>query len=196
MLTQLLSSKPKGRLINLFLAHPNRSFALTQLRADSGMNTVLLAKTIKELRKIDFLSQTEKNRKKYYQVNKHFALYPELLSMLRKMKHSPADSMAKKAAKVGDCKLVVLTGVFAGHPRVETDVLFVGRVSGARLSKFLRFASKMAEAEVNYTVLTPQEFEYRKIMNDRFVKNILENNPVVVVDKTKNRSIAKLVYKL
>lgn len=196
MLTQLLSSKPKSKLINLFLAHPGRSFSLTELRTDTGCGGMLLTKTIRELLRMDFLSVSHKNRVKYYQVNKHFALYPELVSMLRKVKNVPADLIAKKISRLGDCKLVALTGIFVGRPRIETDLLFVGKVRPARLAKFLKFAQRMAEAEINYTVLTAAEFEYRKIMNDRFVKNILENNPVIVVDKTRNRSIARLVYKL
>ena len=66
MLTQLLSSKPKGRLVNLFLAHPSRSFSLTELRTNIGMGKPLLEKTVRELKKIDFLIPIEKNRKKYY----------------------------------------------------------------------------------------------------------------------------------
>ena len=53
----------------------------------------------------------------------------------------------------------------------------------------------MAEQQVGYTILTPQEFEYRKTMNDRFIKNVLENNPVLAVDKTKARSISNVYYR-
>ena len=196
MLSELLSSKTKSRLVNTFLSHPARSFSATELRVLTHCPQKQLVSTVKELFKMEFLLSTEKHRKKYYQINKHFALYPELVSMLRKLKKTPPDMLARAAEKAGECKFVALTGVFAGKPRAETDAIFVGRVSPARLKNFLKLAEKFAEQEVNYTIFTLPEFEYRKIMSDRFVKNILENNPCVVVDKTKNRSIAKLVYKL
>lgn len=195
MLAQLLSSKPKTQLVNLFLAHPQRSFSYTELRVASECSPQILKQTVKELSKAGFLVVSEKNKIKYYQMNRHFALYPELVNLLRKVKKLPEDILAKNAMRVGDCKLILLTGVFVGKPRIETDCLFVGKLSPARLNKFLLLAEKFAEQEVNFTVFTPQEFEYRKIMSDRFLKNILENSPVVVVDKTKQRSIAKLVYK-
>ena len=195
MLAQLLSSKPKTSLINLLLAHPARSFSFTELKLTSACPNRLLKQTLKELDKMDFLSTTKKNRVKYYQMNRHFALYPELINLLRRVKNVPQDSLAKSAARVGDCKLVALTGVFVGKPRMETDLLFIGKVSTTKLVKFLRMAEKFAEQEVKYTVFTAQEFEYRKIMNDRFIKNILENEPVLVVDKTKNKSISKMIYK-
>lgn len=107
--------------------------------------------------------------------------------MLRRVKKIPQDVLAKQAAKIGDCKLVALTGVFCGRPRIETDLLFVGKVSSAKLSKFLRVAEKFAGQEVNYTIFSAKEFEYRQIMSDRFVKNIMENSPVLVVDKIKHK---------
>jgi hypothetical protein len=197
MLAQLLSSKPKTNLVNLFIAHSQRSFSLTELKVASGCPNQLLKQTLRELDKMDFLSVALKHRVKYYQMNRHFALYPELLNLLRKARNVPQDLLAKQAARFTQCKLVAITGVFVGRPRIETDLLFVGKVSTARLEKFLKLAEKFAEQEVNYTIFTTQEFDYRKIMNDQFVKNILENNPVLAVDKTKQRkSMSKFVYKL
>ena len=197
MLAQLLSSKPKTSLINLLLAHPNRAFSFTELKNTSGCSKPLLKETLKELDKMDFLLVTQKHRPKYYQMNKHFALYPELVNLLRKVRNIPQDQMARQAAKVGDCKLVALTGVFVGKPRIETDLLFVGKISPKKLQNCLKLAEKFAEQQVSYTIFTPHEFDYRRVMNDRFVKNILDNDPVLIVDKTKQRkSLSKLVYKL
>jgi DNA-binding HxlR family transcriptional regulator len=192
MLAQLLSSKPKSKLINLLLAYPERSFSATELKNSTAISVDFLKKTLKELAKMDFVQLSGKNKAKYYQVNRRFPLYPELLNMLRKNKSFPEDTLAHAAMKVGECKLIILTGVFGGKPRMETDILFVGRVSARKLEQFLRLAEKYAEQEVNYTVFTTSEFEYRQSMNDRFIKNILESNPAVVLDKTKSRSLSYL----
>ena len=195
MLAQLLSSKPKSKVVNLFLAHPMRSFSLTEIKASTQCPSLILKQTIRELNKINFLLTFDKHKIKHYQINKHFPLYPELVSLLRKVRNLPQDLLAKKIVGVGDCKFIALTGVFVGKPRLETDLLFVGKIRAKKLAKFLKLAEKFAEQEIGYTIFTLPEFEYRKIMNDRFVKNILENDPVIVVDKLKHRNIAKLVYK-
>lgn len=176
------------------MAHPGRSFSFTELRINSKCTSRLLKQTLKDLDKIEFLNVVAKNKTKYFQMNKHFALFPELVNLLRKVKNVPQDDLAKQALKVGNCRLLALTGVFAGKPRMETDLLFVGKLNSRKLSKFLSLAEKYAEQEVSYTIFTQQEFEYRKIMNDRFVKNILENNPVLVVDRTKKHNLSKLAY--
>jgi len=185
MLSQLFSSKPKTNLINLLLAHPRRSFSYTELKINSHCPNKLLKPTLKELEKMDFLTVIKKNRVKYFQMNKHFALYPELVNLLRKVKSVPPDELAKQLLKIKECKLIALTGVFVGKPRIETDVLFVGKIKPRRLSNFLKVAEKLAEQEVGYTIFNQQEFEYRKSLNDRFVKNILENSPVFVFNRLK-----------
>lgn len=183
--------------MNLFLAHPQRSFSLTELRLATKSSSLLLKKTLKELSKMGFLQEFVKERSRYYQVDRHFALYPELVNLLRKIKRAPEDILAKAAAKVSDSRFTALTGVFVGKPRIECDVLFVGKISPKKLQNFLKLAERLAEREVVYTVLTADEYDYRKIMNDRFLKNILENNPVIVVDRIKGaaeRRIAKMAF--
>jgi hypothetical protein len=187
MLAQLLSSKPKSKLVKLFLTYPNRSFSYTELRVSTKVTKRLLQHTIKELVKFEFLLQTQKGKPKFFQINKHFPLYPELLGMIKDHKDLPKDLLARELAKVGDCKLVVLTGVFAGRPRTETDILLVGKVSPTKLKRALKLAEKFAEGEVSYTIFDQKEFEYRKVMNDRFVKDILDNNHVEVINKLKNK---------
>jgi DNA-binding HxlR family transcriptional regulator len=183
MLSHLLSSKPKTNLVNLFLAHPTRSFSSTELRLSCNCPSKLLKATLKELTKMEFLNVTEKKKIKYYQMNRHFPLYAELINLLRKVKKVPQDLLVKQLVRMKECKFIALTGIFIGRPRIETDVLFVGKISSAKLNRFLKQAEKFAEQEISYSILTPQEFEYRRLMNDRFVKNILENNPIIVIDK-------------
>lgn len=196
MLSQLLSSKHKSQVVNLFLVNPGRSFSLTEIRASTKCPPKLMLMTVRELAKMGFLLVNTRNKVRSYQVDKHFALYPELVSMIRNQKKTPPDLLVKELAKLSDCKLIILTGVFVGRPRIETDILLVGKVSEKRLEKSLKLAEKFAEQEVNYTVMPMSEFEYRKIMSDRFIKNILENGPVIVTDKTKNKSVIKLVSRL
>jgi DNA-binding MarR family transcriptional regulator len=188
MLAQLLSSKPKSRLVNLFLAHPLRSFSLTELKESTGCSQKMLVQTIRELSKMGFLTVHFKEKNRYYQIDRHFALYPELVNLIRKVKRLPYDLLQKAAIKAGGSRFVALTGVFAGKPRIEPDVLFVGRISPMRLKRFLKVAEKFAERQISYTIFTASEFEYRKIMNDRFVKNVLENDPVVVIDHLRHKT--------
>lgn len=191
MLAELLSSKPKAKLVNLFIANPGRSFSHTEQRASTKCSNQLIQQTVKELQKMEFLLVSLRGKQKFFQINKHFPLFPELVGLIKKQKEAPQDLLVKQASKAGDCKFIALTGVFVGRPRMETDIVLVGKVSPIKLKRLLKLAERFAEGEVGYTIFSPQEFEYRKIMSDRFVKNILENNHVVVVDKIKKKVARK-----
>lgn len=187
MFTQLLTSKPKTKLLNLLLNFPKRAFSMTELRLSSGCSSQSLKETMKDLVKTEFVIVVERGRVKYYRMNRQFNLYPELVGLLQRSKAKPEDILAKAASKMAECKLVVLTGLFAGKPRVETDLLFVGKASGAKLKKVLEFAERLAEQEISYTIFDQKEYDYRHIMNDRFLKSVMENEPVVVIDKMKKK---------
>jgi hypothetical protein len=195
MLSNLLSSKHKSGVVHLFLANPSRSYSLTEIKETTKCPPKLMLQTVRELSKMGFLITTAKEKVKYYQVDKRFPLYAELLSMIRNKK-MPHDLLVRELSKLTDCKAILLTGIFAGRPRIETDILLVGRVSQKKLSKSLKLAEKFAEQEVNYTIMPLAEFEYRLVMSDRFVKNILENHPVVVTDKTKNKNVMRIVQRI
>src|SRR3990167_8335563 len=128
MLSQLLSSRLKTNVINLFLAHPVRSFSFTELRVNSNAPSKILKQTLRELDKIEFINMTAKNKVRYYQMNKHFTLYPELVTLLRKVRQIPTDNLAKAASKLTSAKLIALTGVFVGKPRLETDILIESKM--------------------------------------------------------------------
>lgn len=196
MLSILLESKQKSSIVHLFLANPGRCFTLTEIKTTTKVPNAKVIDTLKELGRMGFLLVHQQNKVKAYQVDKHFALYPELLTVLRKTKKIPADLLVKELNKLSECKLIIVTGIFVGRVRIESDILLVGKVGEKKLAKTLKFAEKMAEQEVRFTVMPLAEFEYRKIMSDRYVKNVLENNPVIVADRTKNKSIIKLVSKM
>jgi len=193
MLSLLLTSKNKSAVVNLFLAHPLRSFSMPEIKAASGCPPKVLAETIKELVKMGFLVSTASGKVRFYQVDKRFALFPELVGMLRKAKRVPPDLLAKELSKLKECKLILITGTFTGRPRIESDILLVGKVGEAKMARMLKAVEKLTGHQVNYTLMPVAEFDYRKIMSDRFIKNVLENWPVIVLDKTKNKSITKLL---
>lgn len=196
MLSLLLTSKNKSSVVHLFLANPGRCFTVTEIKASTKCPNAYLIATIKELGKMGFLLAIQQNKVRSYQVDKHFALYPELLGLLRKTKKIPQDLLAKELSKLSDCKVIIMTGIFIGRHRIESDILLVGKVSEKKLANALKLAEKFAEQEVKFTVMPLSEFEYRKIMSDRYIKNVLENNPIIVSDKTKNKSIIKLVSRM
>ena len=67
------------------------------------------------------------------------------------------------------------------------DLFIVGQINQGTLKKMLVKIEKAIGHEVNYTVLTAQEFTYRKDMMDKFLMSILDAPKNVVVDRLEEK---------
>jgi hypothetical protein len=75
-----------------------------------------------------------------------------------------------------------LSGSFTNDSRTNIDIFVVGDVNKARLAKVVAELEKEMNRELNYSAMTPEEYQYRLSLNDRFVTNVLEAKKIVVID--------------
>jgi hypothetical protein len=66
----------------------------------------------------------------------------------------------------------------------------VGDVNKARLAKVVADMEKEMGRELNYSALTPDEYQYRLSLNDRFITNVLEAKKVVIIDGQEEKPLA------
>jgi len=65
------------------------------------------------------------------------------------------------------------------------DFLLVGDVNPTKLSKFIEQLEKQEGKEIRYAVMAPDEFQYRRQVNDRFLLMVLDSKKQVLLDKHK-----------
>ncbi len=59
----------------------------------------------------------------------------------------------------------------------------MGRVNRTKLVSVIRNFEREVGREINYTVMTPQEYKYRRDVTDKFLYSILESKKIAIVDK-------------
>jgi len=62
----------------------------------------------------------------------------------------------------------------------EIDLLVVGKPSQSKLADLVSEAEKIYDHELNYTILSEEEFEFRKKRQDPFIFSIL-TQPLVML---------------
>jgi len=62
------------------------------------------------------------------------------------------------------------------------DLLLVGELPGAKLKNVMKVIEKAESRELNYTVLSYDEFYYRLSVHDKFITQILNSKHVVLAD--------------
>ncbi len=183
MLEQLFGSITRVKLLRLFYSNPDQSYFVRELtrKIDQRINSV--RQELKNLEALGIVEQVEKNRKKYYTLVKNFPLYHELKSLILKAQLLVEKDFAQSISQMGQIKYLVLTGQFIGRDDAPTDMLVVGKVNRLKLKRLLHKFQQYFDQDINYTVLSSKEFEYRRQLTDRFLYNILENKKIVVIDK-------------
>ncbi len=192
MLEQLFGSKIRVKLLQIFLANPQKSYYLRQLTRMLNTQINSVRREVNNLLLLGILKEEERKEKskkqssfrRYFQADTNFLLYPELRSLILKSHLLIKQGLARDILKTGRIYYLALTGIFT-NTNAPVDILIVGKVDKNKVKKIMEKFSENISREINYTILSKSEFNYRRDMTDRFLYEILENPKVVLVDELK-----------
>ncbi len=192
MVEQLFGSKTRVKLLSLFFNNPGRPFYVREItrKIDEQINSV--RRELANLLSVGLVSSDGANNRLYYEVNPKYEYYEQLRSIftsipakskdpvVKEMREE--DKIIKKLKSAGSISFAFLTGSFARETSTNVDIFIVGDVNKARLAKAVADLEKELGRELNYSALTPEEYDYRLGLNDRFVSSILEARKIVIID--------------
>ena len=124
-----------------------------------------------------------KYEKKYYQVDKSFVLYAEIKDLIVKAQLLYEKDFVEKMQKSGNVKLLILTGFFVNDQTKPVDLFAVGRFNRRSINRIIKELERDLGREINYTILSINEFKYRRGITDVFLFDILEGNKITVIDE-------------
>jgi hypothetical protein len=195
MIEQLFGSKTRVKLLSLFFNNPGRPFYVREItrKIDEQINSV--RRELANMLSIGLVSSDGANNRLYYEVNPKYQYYEQLRSIFTSMPSRSADPImketqeedliVKKIRSTGSIQLAFLTGSFASSTRdgrTNVDIFIVGDVNKARLAKVIGEMEQEMGRELNYSCLTPAEYDYRLGLNDRFLTSILESKKIIIID--------------
>lgn len=183
MLKDLIISRVRVKLLELFLTNPGKIFHVRGMvrRTDEEINAV--RRELAHLEKAGMVTKEPRANRLYYTFRRDYPLYFELLELVAKTTGLGLDLLRNKA-KLGKIKLAMLSGRFVrGEPSTSerVDLLVVGNVVLPELSQLVRNAEAKRDQEINYTVMTEEEFEFRKKRRDPFILGILSGSRVMII---------------
>lgn len=191
MLEQLFGSRTRLKLLRLFLTNPEEQFFVRELtrKIDEQLNSV--RRELANLEKLTIIESVATNKKRYYRLNTKCVLYPELKALILKARLAIEQDLIQRLKKTGSISYLALTGVFTGLEDAKTDILIIGRVNRQKLKPLTKRLQDNVDKEIRYTVMSKQEFDYRRDITDRFLFDILENKKVVLIDSLNKASTAE-----
>lgn len=190
-LEHLFGSRTRVKLLSVFLHHPDEQFFVRELTRRIGAQLHSVRRELQNLLLLGIVVSTggmggkgfaSSLRKKFFQANRDFILYTELQSLLRKAQVMLERNLVARISGLGDVRYLALCGRLIGE-RGPTDMLIVGKISPLTVTRVMKRFEEEVGYEVNYTLLTPDEFSYRRDIADRFLYAILEGKKLVMVDR-------------
>lgn len=184
LLEDLIISRVRVKMLVLFLNNPTMIYHVREIvrQLDEEINAV--RRELAHLEKAGMLAKEQRANRLFYRFRKEYPLYFELMELMGKTTGLGWD-IVKNKAKLGKIKFAMLSGRFLrGLPHKggsDVDLLIVGSVVLAELGSFVRAEEVRRERELNYTVMTDEEFAFRKRRRDPFVLEILSGSRVMLI---------------
>lgn len=176
-------SRVRVKLLKTFLSEPKEMFFVRELTRKTGEEINAVRRELKRLDKIGFLKNEVRGNRLYYFPNDNYDFYDELLSLVIKTS-GLGQNLRKHKNKIGKIKYAFLSGKFARHlPREtnEVDLLVIGTVILPELTNIVKKEESHRDTEINYTVMSHEEFQFRKDRRDPFLLGILSQPRIMLI---------------
>lgn len=184
MLEDLIISRVRVKLLVLLLSHPGTIFHVRDIvrKVDEEINAV--RRELAHLEKSGLVSKEQRANRLFYTFRKDYPLYFELLELIGKTSGLGWD-IIKNKAKLGKIKFAMISGRYLrGLPKLSSsnvDCLVVGSVVLPELAQLVKAEEVRRNLELNYTVMTEEEFNFRKSRRDPFILSALEGSRIMII---------------
>ncbi len=185
----LFGSQTRARLLAIFVQSPDQPFFVRELtrRIDAQLNSVrrelinLVALGI--IREVVEEAENKKDKKKFYVADQDFLLFGDLRSLMKKIQLLMKKNLVQEIDTKAKVDLLILTGRFVDNNEAPVDLLVVGDMKEEEMQKMLQTFEKEFGLEVNFTIMTREEYGYRKQVSDRFLYGILNAEHMTMIDR-------------
>lgn len=183
MLSDLITSQSRIKLLTVFLTNPYDMFHVRELVRRTGDEINAVRRELSFLEKKGILNKEQRANRVYHSLSRSYPFYNDLLKLSAKIIGLGSDIL-KNRAKLGKIKYIMFSGSFVKRTKKssdEVDVLVVGIIVLPELALLIRNEEKRLSSEINYTVMTDEEFDFRKKKSDPFISSILAGSRVMLI---------------
>lgn len=188
MIDALFGSKTRVKLLHLFLNNPGKAFYVREITRliDEQINSV--RRELSNMLDVGIITSDSSDHKLYYEINQRYEYYVPFRAIFAD-EHIEATNEAKRESawhglikELAGVRIAILAGVLVKGSTSSVDLLVVGEVPSAKLKNVVKHIEKAEGRDLNYSVLSYDEFYYRLSVRDKFITEILNGKHAVLLD--------------
>ncbi len=193
MIDALFGSKTRVKLLHLFLNNPGQSFYVREItrKIDEQINSV--RRELSNMLEVGIITSDSADNKLYYQVNQRYEYYVPLraifgdnlsqANIVPALSDALSNELSTTIRTIPGLSLAILSGVLIRGSTSAVDVLLVGNLPQAKVKAAITTIERLEGRDINYSVLSYDEFYYRLSVRDRFITEILNSKHSIVIDR-------------
>jgi hypothetical protein len=189
MIDALFGSKTRVKLLHLFLNNPGKAFYVREITRliDEQINSV--RRELSNMLEVGVITSDSADNKLYYEINQRYEYYVPFRAIFADERIEAASNEVKAGSgwrelvkELSGVRIAVLAGVLVKGSSSSVDLLLVGDVPTAKLKNIVKQIEKIEGRDLNYSVLSYDEFYYRLSVRDKFITEILHGKHSVLLD--------------
>lgn len=189
MIDSLFGSKTRVKLLHLFLNNPEKSFYVREITRmiDEQINSV--RRELANMVSVGIVQQDAIDNKLYYSVNEDYPYIKPLAAIFSDkntedgMGAASSVSWKDSLGRMRGLRLAIISGKLVVGSSSAVDLLLVGDdMSAVTIKNLVKKIEKDRKIEINYAVISYDDFYYRMSVKDRFIMDIIRNKYSVLVD--------------
>jgi hypothetical protein len=187
VLSNIITADTRRELITWFITHPKKKAHLRKLSriVDKQVNAV--SRELYNLADIKFVKTKVSGRKKLFYLNRDFLLLEEFVGLIYKTQGLGKKILTERD-NIGEIDIAIITENYIKDThsnQYDIDLLLVGEIHIPVTSHLIKQTENEIEREIKYTVMSPDEYEFRRKKRDLFIENIINSDAVVLIGRDK-----------
>jgi len=189
MIDALFGSKTRVKLLHLFLNNPGKAFYVREITRliDEQINSV--RRELSNMLAVGIITSDSADNKLYYEVNQRYDYYVPFRAIFAderieatSQKVQADNQWHERVQELPGVRIAIMAGVLVKGSGTSVDLLLVGDVPAAKLKTAVKQIEKIEGRELNYSLLSYDEFYYRLSVRDKFITEILNGKHAVLLD--------------
>lgn len=188
MIDALFGSKTRVKLLHLFLNNPGKAFYVREITRliDEQINSV--RRELANMQEVGVITSDSADNKLYYEVNQRYTYYVPFRAIFADEQIESMSEITQGHAwrdlitELPGVRLALLAGVLVKGSTSDIDLLLVGEIPAVKLRNAVKQIEASEARELNYAILSYDEFYYRLSVRDKFITEILNGKHAVLVD--------------
>ena len=187
MIDSLFGSKTRVKLLYLFLNNLEKSFYVREITRmiDEQINSV--RRELANMVAVGVVQQDAVDNKLYYSVNEDYPYVKPLMVIFSDKNNDdkkPASASWEDSIKrIRGLKIAITAGKLDIGSIASVDLLLVGdNMSALAIKNLIKRIEKAKRSEINYAIMTYDDFYYRMSVKDRFIMDMIRNKHSVLLD--------------